>query len=79
MQRRSKIREKEVESEGKLRTAMGRLEKSSPIPPRWKGGNRLEHARTGAGGRREVGEVGEFEPVRSQQRVGEILRGAGSQ
>ena len=74
MQRRSKIKEKEVESEGKLRTAMGRLEKSSPIP-RWKGGNRLEHARTGAGGRREVGEVGEFEPVRRQGQQGRFCEG----
>ena len=77
----ARLKRRRLKVEGKLSTGrMGRLERSSSIP-RWKGGNRLGGS-TGAGGRREVGEVGEFGPVRSQgeqQRVGEILRGAGSQ
>jgi hypothetical protein len=77
LQRRSKIKEKEVESEGKLRTAMGRLEKSSPIP-RWKGGNRLEHA-LGRAGDAKLAKLANLSQSEASNGVGEILRGAGSQ
>jgi hypothetical protein len=78
LQRKSKIKEKEVESEGKLSTAGWEVGEEQSIP-RWKGGNRLGEHWAGDAKLAKSANLSQSEARESSNGQGEILRGAGNQ